>query len=92
MISALPSTKPGTLELNAKQVRFLFSNGTLIGAATAKLTIAGTHGGLATITNGKLTAAKGTGGQAGHSFTATFTGIGNVNDSRYKITYASIYK
>jgi len=66
--------------------------GTLRGAATATLTVTNAQTGAATITNGKVTESKGTGGWTGHKFTATFTGSGNVNTGAYKLTFKGKFK
>lgn len=76
--------------MTTKPVVLFFKDGTMTGAPTSKLTL-GTKG-AATITDGKVTAAHGTGGEKGHSVTDTFTGTGNTTTSMYKITYKGTYK
>ena len=88
-IKTTPTTT-GTIKITSKPVTLYFKNGTLTGTATATLTV--TSATAATITNGKLKAAHGTGGQAGHSVTDTFSGTGNPTAGTYKITYKGTYK
>jgi hypothetical protein len=76
--------------VTTKPVVLFFKDGTMTGAASSKLTVG--KNGSATITNGKLTAAHGTGAQKGHSIVDTFTGTGNLTSSTYKITYKGIYR
>jgi hypothetical protein len=83
-------TSTGAVKITAKPVTLFSSNGTLTGTATATLT-PGT-GGTATITGGKLTVAHGTGGQKGHSITATFHGTGSTSTMTYTIDYSGTYK
>jgi hypothetical protein len=84
------TTTTGTIEITSKPVTLYYKNGTLRGKATATLTV--TSSTAATITDGKLKVAHGTGGQAGHSLTATFSGTGNPTAGTYKITYKGTYK
>jgi hypothetical protein len=83
-------TKTGSVKLTVKPVTTWGRTGTLTGTATATLTVAAN--GAATITQGKLFQAKGTGGWTGHSVTATFSGVGNATTGLYKITYKGTYK
>jgi hypothetical protein len=84
------ATPKGAVKITAKPVKLYFANGTLTGTASATLTPG--PGGTATITGGKLNAAHGTSGQAGHSETATFHGTGSTTTASYRITYTGIYK
>jgi hypothetical protein len=83
-------TTTGTITITSNPVTLYFKNGTLTGKATATLTV--TSSTAATITNGKLNAAQGTGGQEGHSVIDTFSGTGNPTAGTYKITYKGTYK
>src|SRR5438270_7825052 len=86
-------TPTGQVKLSVKPVTTWGKTGTLTGTATGTLTVTNApRAGDATITNGKLKETKGTGGWAGHTFTATFTGSGNVNTGAYTITYKGTYK
>ena len=87
-IKTMPTTT-GTIKITSNPVTLYFKNGTLTGKATGTLTV--TSSTAATITNGKLSAAHGTGGQAGHSVTDTFSGTGNPAAGTYKITYKGTY-
>jgi hypothetical protein len=82
-------TPTGGFEMTGKPMTLFFSNGTLTGTATA--TVRPGAGGTA-LTGGRLLAANGTGGQKGHSMTATFQGIGNPVTATYKLTYTGVYK
>jgi hypothetical protein len=84
------TTTTGTVKITSDPVTLYFKDGTLTGKATGTLTV--TSSTAATITNGKLNAAHGTGGQAGHSVTDTFSGTGNPTAGTYKITYKGTYK
>ena len=86
----LQSNTPGTVSVTAKPVILFTPTGELSGTGSATLTI-GT-GGSATITAGKLTLKKGTGGQKGHRFDGTFTGSGNVTPGLYQFNYRGTYK
>ena len=83
-------TTTGTIKVAINPVTLYYKNGTLTGKATATLTA--TSSTAATITDGKLTAAHGTGGRAGHSLTDRFSGTGNPTMGTYKITYKGTYK
>ncbi len=85
----LSRTPAGGFEMTSKPMTLFFSNGTLTGTATA--TVAPGAGGTA-LTGGRLLAAHGTGGQKGHSVTATFQGVGNPVAGTYKLTYTGVYK
>jgi hypothetical protein len=80
----------GTYKLTAKPVTTYTKTGALTGTATATLKIISAT--TSTITHGKLTAANGTGGQAGHSVSDTFSGAGNPSTGNYKITYTGTYR
>jgi hypothetical protein len=86
-------TPTGTVMLTAKPVTTWGKTGTLSGTATATLTVTNApKAGDATITNGKVKETRGTGAWAGHSFTATFSGSGNVTTGAYTITYKGTFK
>jgi hypothetical protein len=87
--SDFPS-QTSAIKITSKPVTLFFKNGTLTGKATATLTV--TSATAATITDGKLNAAHGTGGQAHHSVTDTLSGTGNPTAGTYKITYKGTYK
>ena len=84
------STKPGTVKITANPATMWGKTGSLSGTATALLTVA--KNGSATVTKGELSETHGTGGWTGHSLTAKFSGVGNVNTGAYKITYKGTYK
>jgi hypothetical protein len=87
VITAVPTPK-GAVKITAEPVKSFFSNGALTGTAT----LTPGPGGTATITNGTVKESHGTGGQAGHSLTATFHRTGSTTTSAYKITYTGVYK
>ena len=89
-VNVAKANPTGTIIVTTKPVVLFFKDGTMTGVATSKLTIG--KNGTATITDGKLTAAHGTGGQKGHSFVDTFTGTGNATTSNYKIIYKGTYR
>lgn len=89
-VNIAKATPTGTINVTTKPVVLFFKDGTLTGVATSKLTV-GAHG-AATITDGKLMAANGTGGEKGHSANYTFAGTGSLTTSRYKIHYRGTYK
>lgn len=89
VIKAAPTPK-GAVKITAKPVTVFYANGTMTGTATGTLTPG--PNGTATITGGKLKASHGTGGQAGHSVSATFQGAGSFTLGAYKITYTGTYK
>ena len=89
-VNIAKSTPTGTIKVTTKPVVLYYKNGTMTGTATSKLTVG--QNGAATITDGRLTAAKGTGGQKGHSVSVTFTGVGSVTTGTYKITYKGTYR
>ena len=82
-------TPTGGFEMRSKPVTLFFSNGTLTGTASATVT---PGAGGTTLTDGKLMASNGTGGQKRHSLTATFQGIGNPVSGTYRITYTGVYR
>lgn len=91
-IKATP-TPTGPVKLAVKPVTTWAKTGSLSGTATATLTVTNApKTGDATITNGKLKETKGTGKWAGHTFTATFTGSGNINTGAYTVTYKGTFK
>jgi hypothetical protein len=85
-------TPTGPVKLTVKPVTTWGKTGTLSGTATATLTVTNATTGDATITNGKVKETKGTGGWTGHTFTATFSGSGNVKTGAYTLTYKGTYK
>jgi hypothetical protein len=89
-VNVAKANPSGTITVTTKPVVLFFKDGTMTGVATSKLTVG--QNGSATITDGKLTAAHGTGAQKGHSFADTFTGTGNASTSIYKIVYKGTYR
>jgi hypothetical protein len=89
-VNIAKATPTGTITVTTKPVVLFFKDGTMTGAATSKLTVG--MNGAATLTDGKLKAASGTGGEKGHSVIYTFTGTGSLTTSRYKINYKGTYK
>jgi hypothetical protein len=92
-IKPLASTKPGTLTAKAQKVTLWTSTGSLTGTGTATVTITNKPDqGDATVSGGKLKLNRGSGGQAGHSLVATFSGKGNVDSGQYIFKYKGTYK
>lgn len=84
------SGAPGTVVVSVKPVILYSKTGTLSG--TAKVTLVIGTGGAVTISNGKLTTTKGTGGLKGHSLAATVTGTGKSAFGPYVFNYTGTYK
>lgn len=80
---------PGTVKVTIKKVTLYTGTGSLVGTASATLTITGTS---EAITDGKLKLTKGFGSLKGHSLIATYTGTGNATTNQYKINYTGTYK
>jgi hypothetical protein len=87
-IKAQP-TPAGTFQLTVKPVIEYTATGSLLGTATATLTVAAD--GSSTITNGKLSLKHGTGSLAGHKLTGTFTGTG-TSSGQYAFHYKDTFK
>jgi hypothetical protein len=83
-------TKPGTIKITANPVTTYYKDGTLTGKGSA--TVRAAQDGSATITNGKIAQANGTGARHGHSFTGTFSGKGNPSTGVYAVTYKGTYR
>lgn len=90
-LKLIKTTKPGTLNIDVKKVTSYSATGSLIGTATAKLTIVNNKGD-ATLTDGVVKFTRGTGGQAGHTLAARFAGKGNINVGAYKLNYTGTYR
>ena len=82
-------SKPGTLKVVANVIIFT-RNGSFQGKATSTLTV--NSDGSVTYSNGKINAAKGQGGQKGHTFVATFTGAGKSIAGPFVFNYKGTYK
>jgi hypothetical protein len=92
-IKPLASTKPATIRAQAKKVTLWTSSGSLSGTGTATIHITGQpKTGDATVSGGKLKLNHGTGGQAGHSLVATFSGKGNAVSGQYVFHYKGTYR
>jgi hypothetical protein len=89
-VNTIRPTTTGTIKVTTKPVVLFYKDGTLTGAATSDLTVG--QNGAATITNGKINAAHGTGAQKGHTFVGTFTGTGNATANLFTIKYKGTYK
>jgi hypothetical protein len=74
----------GTLKLNSSGVTLYAPRGSLVGTATATVTLAGTS---ETISDGKLKLTKGYGSLKNDSLTATFTGTGDLSANVLTYTY-----
>lgn len=91
-LHVLPASS-GKLAIKIPKVTVFYSTGAATGTATATLTITNKpKSGDATVTGGVLKLTKGTGAHAGHSFTGTFSGTGNVTSDLYTINYKGTYK
>lgn len=89
-----PTVNPkGTITAKAIKVTWWTSTGSLSGTGSARVTITNKpKAGDSVVTNGTVSLKQGTGGQKGHSFTATFTGSGNANGALYTFHYKGTYK
>jgi hypothetical protein len=86
-------TPKGSIEIKSKPVTIYTKKGSLSGRASAVLTITNTPApGDATVTDGKLLLNHGTGGLAGHSLRATFSGTGNIGGPNVPDSYTFHYK
>jgi hypothetical protein len=85
VVKAAPSST-GTLKITAKKVTLYTSNGSISGTGSATQTVTKTSN---TVSDGKVSLTHGAGGQAGHSFVATFSGTfsNGVFTFHYKATY-----
>jgi hypothetical protein len=87
------SATSGTITATAKKVTLWTNSGTLTGTGTATLHITNKpKTGDDTVSGGKINLTHGTGGQAGHSLVATFTGAGNLVSGQYVFHYKGTYK
>ena len=84
------SGKPGTIPITVNPVVIYYKTGTLSGTSTVLETI--NANGTVTITNGKLTAKKGTGALKGHSLVATVSGSGTTAAGPFIFNYTGTYK
>jgi hypothetical protein len=80
--------KPGTVKVTGRKVTLYTSTGTLVGTGTATEVVTATS---VTIKDGKLKLTHGTGGQAGHSLTATFTGSQDTKTGILTYHYKALY-
>ncbi len=94
VIKALPGSVAGTIAVKAKVVTLWTPHGSLSGTGSALLTITNKpKPGDATLSKGKLLLNHGTGGLAGHSVSATFTGTGNILlPNQYVFRYKGVYR
>ncbi len=81
---------PGTVVVTVKPVTIYYKTGTLSGTSTVDLTVNADH--TVTISKGKLSATKGTGGLKGHSVVATVTGSGTGLTGPFIFKYKGTYK
>jgi hypothetical protein len=92
-IKPLPTNVAGTITVKAVKVTIWGADGSLSGTGSATVTITNKpKQGDATVSNGKASFAKGTGGQKGHSLKITFTGKGSVSSGSYIFNYKGTYK
>lgn len=89
-IKAIPTGTTGTLKLTIKPVIEYTATGSILGSATATLTLG--PNGAETISNGKFSLTHGAGALRGHTIKGTFTGIGNSTANMLVIHPKSTYK
>jgi hypothetical protein len=89
-IKAIPAGTTGTLNLTIKPVIEYTATGSILGSATATLTL-GPNGAEA-ISNGKFSLTHGVGALRGHTIKGTFTGTGNTTANMLVIHSKSTYK
>lgn len=89
-IKAIPTGTTGTLKLTIKPVIEYTATGSILGSATATLTLG--PNGAETISNGKVSLTHGVGALRGHTIKGTFTGTGNSTANMLVIHAKSIYK
>ncbi len=88
-VVTIGSAQPGTSQGTAKTVTLHTRDGALTGTAWGTQTI--TPSGAA-VSQGKLSLTHGSGGQKGHSLTATFTGTYDPNTRVYTFHYKGTYR
>jgi len=89
VVAVGPST-PGTFKIKAKAVTLYTRDGALTGTGSA--TQFTTPSGAETVRDGKLSLTHGTGGQAHHTVTATFSGTYDPKAGAYTFHYKGIYR
>ncbi len=89
-IKAIPTGTTGTLKLTIKPVIEYTATGSILGSATATLTLG--PNGAETISNGKFSLTHGAGALRGHTIKGTFTGIGNSTANMLVIHPKSTYR
>ncbi len=89
-IKAIPAGTTGTLNLTVKPAIEYTATGSILGSATATLTLG--PNGAETISNGKFSLTHGVGALRGHTMTGTFTGSGNSTANTLVIHSKSTYK
>ena len=89
-IKVIPAGTTGTLHLISKPVIEYTATGSILGSATATLTLG--PNGAETISNGKFSLTHGAGSLRGHTITGTFTGTGNSTTNRLVLHTKSTYK
>jgi len=83
--------KPGgVVHFDSKSLTFWTKTGSLAGHVSADIHASSATS--ATVTNGKISLTKGTGGQKGHSLVGTFTGKGNPTSTEYSFAFKAKYK
>jgi hypothetical protein len=89
-IKTIPTGTTGTLNLTIKPVIEYTAAGSILGSATATLTLG--LNGAETINNGKFSLTHGVGALRGHTIKGTFTGTGNSTANMLVIHSKSTYK
>lgn len=89
-IKAIPAGTTGTLNLTIKPAIEYTATGSILGSATATLTVG--PGGAETISNGKFSLTHGAGALRGHTVKGTFSGSGNSTANMLVIHFKSTYK
>lgn len=89
-IKTIPAGTTGTLNLTIKPAIEYTATGSILGSATATLTLG--PSGAETISNGKFSLTHGVGALRGHTIKGTFTGTGNSTANMLVIHSKSTYK
>jgi hypothetical protein len=89
-IKALPTATTGTFTITSNPVIEYTATGSILGNATATLTVG--PGGAETISNGKFSLTHGAGSLRGHTLKGTFSGTGNSTANMLVIQIKGTYK
>ncbi len=88
-VATVGSGKPGTFKVAGRKVTLYTPSGSLVGTGSATEVVTANS---VTLTGGKLALTHGTSGQAGHSFTGTFTGTYDSKTLVYTYHVKGTYK